>query len=291
MNQTGKIVILIVLIIAIVFAVYVLLVGFPGGGRTAQQGAQNGQGGPGSSINGGTPVSPETIEDLWYYNKANASRYEKYAGLMQGLPMEDVIWMVEVDLDIPPYEDALEVPDPDDLLLLVNKHFLLRESFTPDDLMSVNSTLMREEAAIAMNEMINAAAAEGHQLWAQSGFRSYGVQASLYEQYANREGVEAADTYSARPGHSEHQSGLTADLNTITDAFGETPEGIWASENCWKFGFIERYTVLNANITLYRPEPWHMRYIGKDAAAEMHELGFLSYEEYWVKYVKNTPPG
>jgi D-alanyl-D-alanine carboxypeptidase len=227
----------------------------------------------------------------YYYDSTREGRYAAFAADHPELGIEDVYWMVDCDLDVSPYEDTHELPDPNDLLLLVNKHFYLPEGFAPADLVNVGNTRMRAEAGAAMQEMIEAAAADGHNIWSQSGYRSYETQVGLYRDYSARDGVEAADTYSARPGYSEHQTGLTTDLNTITDAFGGTPEGQWVAANCYQYGYIVRYTKENTDVTLYKPEPWHMRYIGRDAAKTMHEEGILSLEEYWVKYVLYRPPG
>ena len=226
----------------------------------------------------------------YYYDASREDRYAMYAAEHPELVIEDVYWMVNCDLDKAPYEDTQEIADPDDLLLMVNKHFHLPEGYTPPDLVAVGRTMMRPEAADPLQQMIIDAAAEGHNLWSQSGFRSYSVQEGLYTNYSARDGVEAADTYSARPGHSEHQTGLATDLNTITDAFGSTPEGLWTAENCWKYGFIIRYTADNIGITLYKSEPWHLRYVGVDVATIMRNEQIESFEEYWVKYIKYTPP-
>ncbi|MCL1896446.1 MAG: M15 family metallopeptidase [Clostridiales bacterium] len=234
-------------------------------------------------------ILPEEPEELMpgYYDEALLGRYEAFSALHPELSEEDVYWMVGCDLDKPGYEDIRPVADPESLLVLVNKHFYLPQDYTPPDLINVGNTQMRAEAGEAVLEMISAAAAEGHNLWSQSGYRSYGVQSNLFSQYSARDGEAVAETYSARPGHSEHQTGLATDLNTITDAFGGTPEGIWAAENCWRFGLIVRYTNENTDIVLYRPEPWHIRYIGVEAAKRMHDEGIISFEEYWVKYVSH----
>jgi D-alanyl-D-alanine carboxypeptidase len=145
---------------------------------------------------------------------------------------------------------------------------------------------MRKEAGEALQEMISAAASGGNKLWSQSGYRGYSLQSRLYSDYVATKGLEAAEKSSARPGHSEHQTGLTTDLNTINEAFGDTDEGRWVAENCYKYGFIIRYTMDNLDVTLFKYEPWHIRYIGKDAATEMKKQGISSFEEYWVKYEK-----
>jgi len=301
-----KLVLTVIIVIVLAGAVYFLFNGVPwedaaagerenGGARAALAGpggsGAGGGTGTGSGTGAGGGAEAADGSDLWYYDDERAGRYEAYAAKNPGLSVGDVVWMVNVDLDKEPYEDTREVPDPMSLTLLVNKHFYLPEDFTPPDLVYIGKTMLRAAAADAINEMIDAAAEEGHKLWVQSGVRSYAIQADLYAKYSARDGEEAADTYSARPGHSEHQTGLTADLNTITDAFGETPEGIWTAENCWKYGLIIRYTTENTGVTLYKSEPWHVRYIGREAAAGMRDLGMSAFEEYWVKYVNYGSQG
>lgn len=245
-------------------------------------------GGAGTDTPGGAGDSADP-EALWYYEEERAERYAAFAQIRPDLTMEDVVWMVDCDLDLPPYEDTHEVPDPNSLTLLVNKHFGLPQDYVPADLISVGSAQMRSESAAALNALISDAEGQGLGIWAQSGFRAYGIQQSLYNNYAATDGQAAADTYSARPGFSEHQTGLTVDLNDITDAFGQRPEGIWVKEHAWEYGFIIRYTEENQSITLYVREPWHLRYIGREHAEAMRDLGFTSFEEYWAKYIKHAP--
>ena len=225
----------------------------------------------------------------YYYDDTREDRYMAFSVAHPEIAMDDIYWMVNCDLDNPPYTDTHEIPDPNSILLLINKHFYLPDGYAPTDLISVGNTMMREEAGQAMQAMISAAKEAGHNIWSQSGYRSYDLQVRLYSQYSANGGEEAADVHSARPGYSEHQTGLTTDLNTITDAFGDTPEGKWVAENCWQYGYIVRYTKENTDITLYKSEPWHMRYIGHEAAMIMHDEQIESFEEYWVKYVKYTP--
>jgi len=235
---------------------------------------------------------PGEYAGIWYYEDELAARYRSFATLHPDIPLADVVWMVYVDLDKEPYTQPQQVENPNDILLLVNKHFVLPESYQPADLVGVGDgrASMRSEPAAALKKMIDDAYTQGLTIWGQSGFRTYSLQVQLYNDYSARDGQAAADTYSARPGHSEHQTGLTMDLNSITDAFGDTAEGKWVAEHCYEYGFIVRYTKENTDVTLYKPEPWHLRYIGPEAAQEMHDLGIESFEEYWVKYVAHTPP-
>ena len=296
-KNNGKIVLLIVIVAALIVALF-LLFGDSLKGRGNDTGSDvsiesDEQDNPDDEqeSSGGTDASSaiSNLSSLWYFDEANTSRYESFAKENPAIALEDVIWMVEANLDMEPYNDIVAAVDTDSNTALVNKFFYLEEDFSPTDLVAVDSSMLRKEAAEAMQKMIKAAAAEGHNLWVQSGYRSFTVQRTLYEKYSANDGVEVADTYSARPGHSEHQTGLAVDFNTITDVFGELPEGRWAAENSWRYGYILRYTKDNTDITKYRSEPWHFRYIGEEYAAMYKEYAFQSYEEFWVKNIKFSP--
>ncbi|SHM85198.1 D-alanyl-D-alanine carboxypeptidase [Ruminococcus flavefaciens] len=112
-----------------------------------------------------------------------------------------------------------------------------------------------------------------------SGFRSYATQNTIYNNYVASDGVEVADTYSARPGHSEHQTGLAIDVNSISNDFIGTPECEWLAKNAHKYGFIIRYPKGKESITGYRYEPWHIRFVGIDTATAIYNSG-LCLEEY-----------
>lgn len=135
------------------------------------------------------------------------------------------------------------------------------------------------ETQAAFAAMQAEAAALGLDLYISSGFRSFGSQQSIYGNYVASQGQAEADRHSARPGHSEHQSGLTFDLNTITESFGATAEGIWVRDNAHRFGFVVRYPPGKEHITGYIWEPWHLRYLGVPLATELVTTG-LTLEEY-----------
>ena len=156
-------------------------------------------------------------------------------------------------------------------ILIVNKTYAFPRSYEPGGLTS--------ECSNAFYEMQAAAAEEGLDLWIASGFRSYDTQASLYQRYCDEDGQAAADTYSARPGHSEHETGLAIDLNEISSSFAYTAEGQWVAEHCWEYGFILRYPADKVAITGYMYEPWHIRYLGRDVASAVYSSG-LCLEEY-----------
>lgn len=155
-------------------------------------------------------------------------------------------------------------------ILLVNKTNPIPASYSP----GLNQTVW--EAFIRLKED---AALEGHDIQLLSGYRSYTTQQSLYNNYVATYGQEEADTFSARPGTSEHQTGLAMDVGWIDDAYGDTPSGRWLAENCHKYGFIIRYQKGKEHITGYKYEPWHIRYLGVDIATDVYQSG-LCLEEY-----------
>lgn len=158
-----------------------------------------------------------------------------------------------------------------DGILVLNKTYGAPENYGPGGL--------TEETQAAFDELCAAAAEDGLNIYLASGYRSYYTQQELYNDYVYTYGQDIADTFSARPGHSEHQSGLAIDVNTIDDAFGATPEAAWLAEHCHEYGFIIRYAEDKVDITGYKYEPWHIRYVGKEIAAEVSELG-IALEEY-----------
>jgi D-alanyl-D-alanine carboxypeptidase len=132
----------------------------------------------------------------------------------------------------------------------------------------------------AFNNMQADAQALGLNLYISSGYRSYSYQENLYNNYVYQDGKEAADTYSARPGHSEHQTGLAFDLNTIDDSFAYTDEGKWVAQNCYKYGLILRYPEGKEKQTGYKYESWHLRYVGKELAEKLYNNGnWITLEE------------
>ena len=154
-------------------------------------------------------------------------------------------------------------------ILLVNKQYGL-----PADFGGVN-----EEASHALSLLQKAASESGWSLPLVSGYRSYSYQQELYSGYVARHGKEAADRFSAQAGHSEHQTGLAFDVGRIDYNLGSTPEGIWLQNHCADFGFIIRYPSGKEDITGYRYEPWHIRYVGTEHAKAIMSQG-LTLEEY-----------
>ena len=121
--------------------------------------------------------------------------------------------------------------------------------------------------------------ASGYDMSIVSGFRSYEKQKATFAYWASIDGAEVADTYSAQPGHSEHQTGLAMDISSLRQSYGETSEGKWLAEHCWEYGFLLRYPKGSEKITGYIYEPWHVRYLGTSTAKLLHDSG-LTLEEF-----------
>lgn len=182
----------------------------------------------------------------------------------------------------------------DDILVLVNREHSLGKNYKPKDLIKPNvrffsnmtkeEKLMRKEAGEALDELFKAAGNEGINLYALSGYRSYKTQKDTYEERVKRQGEELADSFVAKPGYSEHNTGLSMDITNkdFSTSFETTAEGIWLKDNCYKFGFIIRYPKGKEDITGYSYEPWHIRYVGKEVA-EIITTQAITLEEYLNK--------
>jgi D-alanyl-D-alanine carboxypeptidase len=187
--------------------------------------------------------------------------------------------------------------DPNSIWVVVNKqHPLSPISYAPNDLRYPNVPLrvaglpemqMRSAAAAALEQMFAGANAAGYKLMVSTAYRSYTYQQTLYSGYVSSQGQAAADQESARPGYSEHQTGLAVDIRNGADTcsleacFGTTPEGEWLAANSYKYGFILRYPADKESVTGYEYEPWHFRYVGPDLAAEMHKQHIETLEEFF----------
>lgn len=188
---------------------------------------------------------------------------------------------------------AHSIDDPESIWVVSNKlRALDPPEFAPSDLVlpegvenEFNQPL-REPAARAAEALHAAAAEEGVYFRIISAYRDYNTQVSLYNGYVARDGAEAADTYSARPGHSEHQTGLVIDIDDNTGCylmacFADTEAGQWMVEHGAEYGFIVRYPEGATDITGFTYEPWHLRYVGEELALEMQRTGIETLEEFF----------
>ena len=160
-----------------------------------------------------------------------------------------------------------------DGVLVVNKTYSLPDDYG-NGLTSTTTNAFYKMQAASKLENLN--------IYLSSGFRSYSTQDRIYNNYVARDGKMAADTYSARPGYSEHQSGLAFDVNQINDTFNDSAEAKWLANNCYKYGFILRYPKGKEDITGYKYESWHFRYVGVELATKLYNNGnWITLEEYF----------
>ena len=239
-----------------------------------------------------SPLLVSLIEEK-YFIFDNLDRYLNYS-MVQNFSANDIVVNVNCNLDKVMYKDISEANYKDNLLILVNKYFYLSEKYTPSDLTALpnkysfgSKNQLRKEGADAFMEMSDAAILETISIRNVSAFRNYSYQKQLYDNYVLRDGKLAADNYSARAGHSEHQTGLSLDINTASMAFEGTSAFKWLSNNAYKYGFILRYPKGKEHITGYQYEPWHYRYVGKDAANIIKNEN-ITLEEYYAYYVKKS---
>ena len=224
---------------------------------------------------------------------AKADAYEAFRDIHSSLTIQQAVTLVNVGLDRPFYTHIQPVEQPNDRLVLVNKYHSLSSGYVPPDLTQLryggSGVRLRAEAAEAFDRMAAAARQAGVNIVGVSGYRSYDLQASLYSRYSAQDGTAAADRYSARPGHSEHQTGLAIDVSNggVYTRFGGTSAHSWAVRHLHEYGFIIRYTKANEWITGYKDEAWHFRYVGVEAATEIYHLG-ITLEEYLDRYVSPT---
>ncbi len=156
---------------------------------------------------------------------------------------------------------------------VANKSFGMYRGYAPG---------VNKDAAKALGEMQEAASKAGFDIFVQSSYRSFGSEYNYYNRYVNNKGQEEADKYEAKPGFSEHQTGLAFDLNASDSEFDSTPEAKWLAENCYKYGFVIRYPQGKDAETGYAGESWHFRYVGKELAEKLYNGGkWITLEEYF----------
>ncbi|WGD37163.1 M15 family metallopeptidase [Lysinibacter sp. HNR] len=185
------------------------------------------------------------------------------------------------------------IDDPTSLWVISNKtrpltpiDFAPSDTSMPEGIPNEFSQPLREPASRALEQLYADATEAGLELRITSAYRDYATQENLYNIYTSRDGQEAADTYSARPGYSEHQTGLAVDLDDsggcyVKACFADTPAGIWLAENAPNYGFILRYPQGKESITGFTFEPWHFRYVGPELAQEMKRTDVATMEEFF----------
>lgn len=222
-------------------------------------------------------------------------RYLNYYKSNENLEFKEIVTRVNSNLDYEFYTDSNKADLSKEMYTLVNKYYYLEKNYVPENLVTVDGIYARDKAQLNETafdnfvKMADSASKENLTIKITTGYRSYNFQSTLYNNYVKADGVKNADTYSARPGYSEHQLGYSADLtnakNVSFDEFEYTDEYKWLKDNAHKYGFIMRYPKDKEYITGYIFESWHYRYVGVDIATYIYENN-ITYEEYYAYFLR-----
>lgn len=236
------------------------------------------------------------VLDVCKDSNFHPERFQKYINFHSKMPaysMPEVILRVNIGLEQPFYENVTTIAQPYELSVLVNKYNQLPAGFTQRNLVNMakkytasdgKQYLLEKTAYEKYVQMADAAKKDGVSLRVVSAYRTEDFQRKLYNKKLKSTGKSNADNYSARPGFSEHQTGLAVDINSTRTSFENTSAFKWLQKNAYKYGYILRYQKGKEWITGYAYEPWHYRYVGIDAARIIYQEG-ITYEEYYSKYV------
>ncbi len=234
-------------------------------------------------------------KEIDYFRDEHLDRYIAYQEKNPSLKTEDIIKRVNIGLDKSYYEETKKTPYHNKDYILVNKYISMEDNYIPNHLEDLDLSYSRSgmklvhTAKTALEKMVTAAKEEGYMIRVMSSYRSYNYQVNLYNKYVQNDGKEAADTYSARPGYSEHQTGLCIDIDdgivNYTD-FEQSKSFKWMQENAHKYGFILRYPKDKSEITGYTYESWHYRYVGKKIASYIKKHN-ITFDEYYVMFIEN----
>lgn len=229
-----------------------------------------------------------------YYKSSNLDRYYNFLTTYPNYSTSTIVSYINSNLDYDYYSTNYPTDTSKGYLMLANKFYTL-SNFAPNNLVVIesnyggNGQYIQDIVYNQYKKMFDDMKSNGLNLVIRSAYRSYQTQVILYNNYVARDGVNAADTYSARAGYSEHQTGLAMDLGTPSTSdlaeFESTDEFKWMQNNAYKYGFILRYPSDKTLITGYMYESWHYRYVGVEAATYIKEnrITFDEYYEYFVK--------
>ena len=225
-----------------------------------------------------------------FFNVMNLARYEEYGVKNPHMDTDEIVWRVNNNLDKEKYAYDVLIEDCHSLYVIVNKYFKLPEDFCPKDLVEADGILMRRDTALAYAQMRDAAKAAGFSISVVNAYRSCKEQKELYDHFLLTDTAAVVDTSCARPGYSEHHTGLAIDIEGSIPGgrnIHMTPEAAWVKENCHKYGFILRYLPETEEITGYISEPWHLRYVGKEVSNDMQQRNIKTLEEYTERFLKS----
>ena len=227
-----------------------------------------------------------------YFILDNLYRYMSYSNEN----ISNILTYVNSNRDYDYYTNVKKTDINKNELLIVNKYHVLESDYIPELVVmdsnydNKTNSKLDKNAYEAFKKLSDDARNEGYYIYNNSAYRSYKSQNSIYNYYKNNRGFKYAESIAARPGYSEHQTGLALDVGVRKDRvkglFEDSREFIWMKENSYKYGFILRYPKGKENITGYRYEAWHYRYVGIEAARYIYEND-ITFEEYYAYFVEN----
>ena len=234
-----------------------------------------------------------------YFLYKNLDRYITYYKKDPGVSLSNIISLVNTNRDGEYYGDTKNADTSKDILVLVNKYYFLDEDYEPSNLTNISSTyafegnILREDVFEHYKAMYNEAKAHDINLVINSSYRTFKDQENVWTARKNAYGTKSADSYAARPGFSEHQTGLALDINeypTSESDFENTDSFKWLQEHAHEYGFILRYPKSTddkpyEDITGYSYESWHYRYVGKDIATKIKNEN-ITFDEYYAFYLE-----
>lgn len=237
------------------------------------------------ALNNECEIEKKDTADGKTENKTTKNTTTKNVGEQTTMPVNSNKNLTSKGYEIKEINGATYVND----ILVVNKTYPLQENYIPTNTKNnkvssytgVCNDCIDVEAYQEWTKMKADALAVGFNLWIQSGYRPYVLQEKLYNNYVSRDGKAEADRYSARPGYSEHQTGLCFDINNPSKSFNGTEEAKWINDNAYRYGYILRYPKGKESETGYMYESWHVRYVGKELAEKLYNNGdWITLEDY-----------
>lgn len=228
-----------------------------------------------------------------YFIYSNMNTYLEYKEKNKKKDYNKIVQLINVEMHLDWLDNQKDTDTSKNELMLVNRIYGLSSDFVPSDLVDVPTQFAYDGKKLSQSvldkviELITKAKEVGYTFVISDGYRSYEEQKDIYDSYADYYGISETDTFVARPGHSEYQTGMTFDLkpyNKVIDDVSTNEEYLWLKDNAYKFGFIFRFDKEHESLTGFPSASWRLRYVGKDAAIVIHNEG-ICFEEYYAYFV------
>lgn len=240
------------------------------------------------------PIYYQFVSQKYFLSK-NFFKYIEYYNENKKEELDKIVALVNVHANEPWYSIEFDTDLNQGYSMIVNKFYKVNSDYVRTDLVKFNlkyayAENSAAEVVVESYDKMQAKVKELYnvQLMVNSSYRSYEDQEIVYKE-RQKVSTKYADSVAARPGHSEHQTGLSIDVSSLShhsgDSFGESEEGKWVKDNCYKYGFIIRYPEGKEDITGYDNEPWHLRYVGEEIAKKIHDEQ-ITFDEYYAYYIE-----